>query len=102
MFMGANGVLVKERISLCIRMYAKLVKCLRSQMVPLSRNGLHLAFDCMLNWLMLMGANGILVNERISLVLRLYTKLVECLWVHILMVPLSRNGLHLAVECLLN
>ena len=53
MFMGANGALVKERISRGLRMFTKLVECL---------------------WLQ----KGALVNERISLGLRMFAKLVEC------------------------
>ena len=65
--LGANGALVKEWISLCLRLYANLVE-------------------------FFMGTNGTLVKEWISLGLQIYDKLVECLWVQ--MVPLSRNGLH--------
>ena len=49
MLMGASGVPVKERTSLGLLLYAKLVECLSVQMGPLSRNGFYLALDCILN-----------------------------------------------------
>ena len=55
MIIGTNGTLVKERISPGLQLFAKLVGCLRVQMVSLSRNGFYLAFNCMLNWLVVNG-----------------------------------------------
>ena len=72
--MGTNGILVEERTSLGLQLYAKLVEFLWLQMVP--------------------------GKERISPGLQLYAKLVGCLWVQ--MVSLSKNGFHLAFGCMLN
>ena len=49
MLIGVNDALVKERISLGLRLYAQLVECLRVQIVVLSRSGFHLTFECLLN-----------------------------------------------------
>ena len=49
MFMGANDTLVKEQILLGLRVHAKLVECLRAQMVCSPRDEFYLAFECLLN-----------------------------------------------------
>ena len=52
--MGANGALVKEVISLGLRMFANLYNNIDNNViwvhkVPLSMNVFHLAFECLLN-----------------------------------------------------
>ena len=97
--MGTNGILVEERTSLGLQLYAKLVEFYGCKWYQ-ERNGFHLAFNCMLNWLVVYGYKLHLGKERTSLGLQLYAKLVGCLGVQ--MVSLSRNGLRLAFNCMLN